>query len=863
MTELPRGTVTLLFTDVEGSTRLARLLGARYDESLAAHRGLLREASATHGGVEVDTQGDAFFVAFERARDAVEAAAAAQRSLAAHDWPQGEAIQVRMGVHTGEPELSPGGYYVGVDLTRGARICAAAHGGQVVLSQATRDLVGEDIEVRDLGDYRLKGVPRPERLFQLVAPGLGFDFPPLQAQRLGNLPLPRTPLVGRREETRQILDALGRTPVLTLTGPGGIGKTRLAVEIARTVVPSYGDGAFFVGLAGVDDPDAVPAVVARTLGLTEEPGEAAADALVRGLRDRELLVVLDNFERLMGAAPLVADLVGACPRLRVLATSRERLHVTGETEYAVPSLVEDDSIELFLARARAARPVPDPTPAEIEEMRTICRRLDGLPLAIELAAARVRLLPLSEILSRLERRLAFLTGGPRDVPARQQTLAATIDWSYNLLEPHEQTALRHLAVFAGGFSLPAAAAVLGDEDAALGLVTSLRDKSLIVPRRGGNGEARFAMLDTIREYALERLRADGEDDSAQRRLAEHLAEVAERAYDELRGPEQALWLGRLADDHANFDAALAWARDTGAADLLLRISGALWRFWFVRGHIREGRRWLTEALRSSPPEPTPALGRALFGAGALAVAEGDLEQGHVLAVERLRVVSALEDDAEIASALSGLANAAAVRGDYAQATELLERSAEHATRAQAWLPLASTMNNLGYLLLMQGDLARAIETCREAARRFDELGMRDEGASAAENVALGLLRQGDDEAALGAVSGSLATYAELGENDGVSYCLDVVSAVKLRRGELRTAAVLAGAAEALRASTGAVAPPLEQALHEETLAELRRALDPEELQVALAEGGATELGEVVALASELVDHGVSRVTEPS
>ena len=862
MPDLPHGTVTLLFTDVEGSTRLARLLGVRYDESLAAHRSLLREAFGAHGGVEVDTQGDAFFFAFERARDAVEAAEAGQLALTAHDWPQGEPVRVRMGVHTGEPELSPGGYYVGVDLTRGARVCAAAHGGQVVLSQATRDIMGDAVEVRDLGDYRLKGIPRPERLFQLVAPGLGFDFPPLEAPRLGNLPLPRTPLVGRRDEMRQILDALGGTPVLTLTGPGGVGKTRLAVEIARTVAPSYGGGAFFVPLAGVEDAETVPAVVARSLGLIEEPGEAAADALSRALRDRELLLVLDNFERLIAAASLVADLVAACPRIRVLATSRERLHVTAETEYAVPSLVDDDGIELFLARARAARPVPEPKAGEIDEMRAICRRLDGLPLAIELAAARVRLLPLSEISSRLEQRLAFLTGGPRDLPARQQTLVATIDWSYNLLEPDEQAALRRLAVFAGGFSLESAAAVLGGDETALRLVSSLRDKSLVVPRRGGNGEARFAMLDTIREYALERLRADGEDDAAQRRLAEHLADVAEKAYVELRGPEQALWLGRLEDDHANFDAALAWARDAGASELLLRIAGALWRFWFVRGHIREGRRWIGEALQRSSSEPTPERGRALFGGGTLAVAEGDLEQGHALADERLRVVTALGDDAEIASALSGLANAALQRGDYNEATELLERSAEHASRAQAWLPLASTMNNLGYLLLMQGDLPRAIETCREAARRFDELGMRDEGAGAAENVALALFRQGDDEAALGVLSGSLATYAELGEEDGVSYCLDVVAAVGLRRGEARTAAVLAGAAEALRVGTGAGAPPLEQVLHDETMDELRRALHPEELEAALTEGGATDATAMIALAFEHLGL-TSPIAEPS
>jgi predicted ATPase/class 3 adenylate cyclase len=859
---LPRGTVTLLFTDVEGSTRLARVLGVRYDDSLTVHRVLLREAFTAHRGVEVDTQGDAFFFAFERARDAVDAAAAGQRALAAHDWPQGEPIRVRMGVHTGEPELSDGGYYVGVDLSRGARVCAAAHGGQVVLSQSTRDLAGDRIEVRDLGDYRLKGIPRPERLFQLVADGLGFDFPPLQAQRLGNLPLPRTPLVGRRDEILEILDALSGTRVLTLTGPGGIGKTRLAVEVSRRVVSSYGDGAFFVGLAGVDDPDTVTTVVARTLGLAEEPGEAAAETLVRTLRDRELLLVLDNFERLIPAAPLVADLVEACPRLRVVATSRERLHLTAETEYPVPSLVDDDGIELFTARARVARPVPELSPDEIEEMRAICRRLDGLPLAIELAAARVRLLPLAEISRRLEQRLAFLTGGPRDLPARQQTLVATIDWSYKLLESSEQTALKQLAVFAGGFSLPAAAAVLGDDESALRLLSSLRDKSLIVPRRGGNGEARFAMLDTIREYALERLRADGEDEAAQRKVADHLADVAEQAYDELRGPEQALWLARLADEHANFDAALTWARDAHAGELLLRIAGGLWRFWFVRGYVREGRHWISEALHSGPDEPTPALGRALFGGGALAVAEGDLEEGHTLALERLRVVTALGDDAEIASALSGVANAAAMRGDFGEATELLERSAEHATRAQAWLPLASTMNNLGYLLLMQGELSRAIATCGEAARRFDEPGMRDEGASAAENVALGLLRQGEDEAALGVVSRSLATFAELGENDGVSYCLDLIAAVMSRRGDPAAAAFLAGAAEALRAGTGAAAPPLEQALHDETVAALRKALDAEQLESSTAEGAATEPSRMVTIASEFVASSASQVAEP-
>jgi predicted ATPase/class 3 adenylate cyclase len=842
VSELPRGTVTLLFSDVQGSTRLVRALGARYDEALAAHRRLLREAFAAHAGVEVDTQGDSFLVAFARARDAIDAAADAQRALASQAWPGGEPLSARIGIHTGEPELSGGGYYVGIDLTRGARIAAAAHGGQVLFSQATREVVGEDVNARDLGDYELKGLAAPERVFQLVAPGLTLEFPPLRAQRRGNLPSPRTPLVGRESEVAHLLALLGAHALVTLTGPGGVGKTRLALEVARAAAGSFADGAFFVPLAAVGDPDSTTAVIAHALDISEEPGESPFDALRRTLRDHELLLVLDSFERLVTSAPLVAQLVESCPRLKVLATSRERLHLAVESEYQLPPLAADDAVSLFEARAGVA-------PGERERVLAICLRLDRLPLAIELAAARVRLLPLSAIQERLEQRLPFLTGGPRDLPARQQTLAATIDWSYALLDADEQAMLNRLGVFAGGFSLAAAVAMDGDDEQTLRLLSSLRDKSLIVPRAASDGGARFGMLDTIREYALARLRESGDADDALRTHAQHFAAFAEAADHELRGPAQATWLGRLADDHANLRAALVWARDAGADDVLIRIAGALWRFWFIRGHVRVGRGWLDEALARRSEQPDAVLGRTLFGASTLALADDDVEAARAFGEQRLAIARMLGDDRDVASALSALANVNTALGDYTAASELYEEAVEHASRGEAWPELAATMNNLGYLALMRDDTARAIADSGAARARFGELGFREDYAGAGVNVALGLLREGRPEEALPIVAESLALYTELGHDDGVSYALDAAAAAALHSGaDPRRCALLSGAAVALRRRTGTLLPPVERRLHEETLSELATRLGEPELRAALAEGEELQLDDALAVA---------------
>ncbi len=613
--DLPSGTITLLFSDIEGSTRHVRRLGDRYGAALATHRRLMREAFERHRGAEVDTQGDAFFVVFERAADAVAGAGDALRALAAHDWEGGAPLLARIGIHTGAPTLSDGGYYVGLDLTRGARICAAAHGGQVLLSRATRELLPEHVEVRDLGEHLMKDLETTVRLFQLLGPGLRVEFPPPRARAPGNVPTPRLALVDRNRELGDLAELIRRDAALvTLTGAGGAGKTRLALEVARRVARSFVDGAFFVRLAGVDDAAQVLPAVAQVLDVREQPGEALEDALARTIGDRELLLLLDNFERVLPAAPLVRRLLDECPRLAVLATSRELLRVTAEVEYPVPTLPDADAGDLFAARATAANPDLDVGGGHRGEVLAICRRLDGLPLAIELAAANARVLPLQTILERLEQRIAFLADGPRDLPERQRTLRATIDWSYTLLDPDEQSLLTRLSVFAGGWPIEAAEQLVTPGDGALRLLTSLRDKSLIFARIGADGGARFGMLDTIAEYARLRLREqDGEGD-ARRAHAAYYLDLVERGAPELQGASGGEWLRRIAEEHQNIRAALTWALEVHEDDLLLRASGALWRFWFIRGHLSEGRLWLGRALERRPAVPSPALdGR--FSAG--------------------------------------------------------------------------------------------------------------------------------------------------------------------------------------------------------------------------------------------------------
>src|SRR5215210_3959998 len=479
--ELPCGTVTLLFTDIEGSTRLLEQFGDAYEQVLAEHRRLIREAVAAHDGVEVDTQGDAFFVAFERASDALAAAWEAQRELE---------LPVRMGIHTGEPQLTTGGY-VGIDVHRAARICAAAHGRQVVVSETTQRLL-DGVPLRDVGEHRLKDLGQPVRLFQLG----DEDFPPLRSLNQTNLPTQPNPLVGREREVSELTKLLGDARLVTLTGPGGSGKTRLALEVAAEVVERFDGGVFWVPLAAVTDPELVEATIAQAMG--------AHTGLAQHVGSNAMLLLLDNLEQVLAAAPGLSELLEQCANLRLLVTSRALLRVAGERDYPVDPLPEDDAVALFRERAASAEP--------IEAVQEICRRLDGLPLAVELAAVRTRLLSPSELLERLEHALPILTGGRRDAPERQRTLRATIEWSYDLLADEEQQLFRRLAVFSGSFTIEAAEAVC---DAELETLEALLEQSLV--RRWASG--RLGMLETISEYAREQLEASDEAERIARRHA--------------------------------------------------------------------------------------------------------------------------------------------------------------------------------------------------------------------------------------------------------------------------------------------------------------------------------------------------------
>jgi predicted ATPase/class 3 adenylate cyclase len=567
--QLPTGTVTFLFSDIEGSTRLLDDLGPEgYASVLAEHRRRMRRVFASHGGVEVDTQGDAFFVAFPAAPDALAAGAEAQRAMA--DLP----VRVRIGLHSGQPLVTEEGY-VGIDVHRAARVMSAGHGGQVLVSDATVEFLDADGLI-DLGLHRLKDLTEPQRLWQLG----GGEFPPLKTLYQTNLPVQPTPLVGREAELARVLELLEGARLVTLTGAGGSGKTRLALQAAAELTDQFRDGVWWISLAALRDPKLVAPTIAQTVG--------AKDGLADYLRGKTALLLVDNFEQVLDAAAVISSLLAEAADVRVLATSRERLGLAAEQEYPVPTLVPGEAVALFTARARQLTPGFAPSDAVVE----ICQRLDGLPLAIELAAARVKVLRPAEILERLDRSLLALTGGPRDAPERQRTLRATIEWSYNLLEEAERELFARMSVFAGSFDLDGVAAVC---QADLDLVAALVEKSLL--RR--TEEGRFFMLETIREYAAERLETTGEADDLHRRHAAWVLALVERADLRIRGSDQASWLDRLEREMDNIRAALAWSLDGLEPDIGLRLCATLGLFAFQRDYFAEVRQMARQGAAAS------------------------------------------------------------------------------------------------------------------------------------------------------------------------------------------------------------------------------------------------------------------------
>ncbi|MEJ7568640.1 MAG: tetratricopeptide repeat protein [Gaiellaceae bacterium] len=822
--ELPAGTVTFLFTDVEGSTRLLHQLGADgYARALAEHRRVLREAFGAYGGVEVDTQGDAFFVAFPTAPGALSAATEARSGLAPGR------IRVRMGIHTGTPHVAEEGY-VGVDVNRAARIAACGHGGQVLVSAATATLLGAD-GLRDLGEHRLKDLSAPERIYQL-----GDDvFPPLQSLHRTNLPIPSTPFLGRVRELTEVLGLLSHDDVrlLTLTGAGGTGKTRLGLQAAGGLADGYAQGVWWVPLAPLRDPELVLASAGLALG--------AKDGLAEHIGDRSMLLFFDNFEQVVEAAGELAALLASCPGLDLLVTSREPLHVTGEQEYAVPPLVPAEGVSFFLARARAVKPEFDDDGAVLE----ICRRLDDLPLALELAAARVKALSSGQILARLEQRLPLLTGGARDLPERQRTLRATIEWSYELLTPEEQRLFAQLAVFRGGCTLEAAEEVT---DADLDTLQSLVDKSLL-----RQTDERFWMLETIREYAAERLEESGEAEELRRRLADHFLALAEEAEphveDEvLRGGRE--WLDQLEREHDNLRAALDRLEASGETEHALRLAGALSDFWASRGVV-EGTRRLESTLRADKG-PTAARAKALNGAAELAAVSGDPATMRLRAEEALALHRRLGDPRGAAESLQQLGYALGEEGNWARAQQLLEESVRLFRDLGDENYVLWTTRTLAWTYAESGDLDRARALNEDNLRRARALGSKSLEAALLGSMAWLAVSEGRVQDALPLLKESLRIKRDLGNPFEIATGLCSVASAITAAGRVETAVRLISCFEALREEIGGGEAWVAR-MNEETLATIRTQLDEAAFTDAWKQGQALTADEAVALALQSLE----------
>jgi predicted ATPase/class 3 adenylate cyclase len=828
-TALPTGTVTFLFTDIEGSTRLLQDLGERYGEVRDAHAAILRRAIRDGHGVEVSTEGDSFFAAFASPAAAVRAAVAAQRGLAGHRWPPGFPVRVRMGLHTGEGALG-GDNYSGIDVNRAARVAGAASGGQVIVSDPTRVLVEHDlpggVSLRDLGTHRLKDLNLPMRLHDLVVAGLPADFPAPRTldARPGNLPAPLTSFVGREEETAEAVRLLGRARLLTLTGAGGSGKTRLALHVAARLRPGHRDGAFFADLSSVTDPDLVPPVLARAVGVPEAAGRPVLAALCDHLRDRELLLVADNFEQVAEAGVVLERLLEAAPGLRGLVTSRVVLGVVGEQELVVPpldlpdlrrlpdpvALGHTEAVRLFVERAQAVRPAFRLTGDNAPAVAEICARLDGLPLAIELAAIRIKVLTPTQILPRLERRLSLLTGGARTLPDRQRTLRGAIAWSHDLLTDAERRLFARLSVFAGGWTLESAEAVC--DPGGLGLdvldgLASLVDQSLVLGAGPAAGQARFSMLETIREFGQERLEATGDLAPVRRRHAEHFLELAVAAEPHLTGPDQGEWLDRCDLEQANLRLALRWAAAAGQAGRAQEAAGALWRFWQQRGHLAEGRLRLEELLAlPSGRGPTPARAKALAGAGGIAWWQEDIAAARRFYEEALAIERRLGDPARIADALYNQAFVVAAGGDFEGAFRLCEESLELFRRAGDEAGVARADWMLAMRDLVDGRWDRPLARAEEAVAAWRRTGDRFRLGDGLVWVAVVDARAGRPADARSAIGEARELAAEADSPMGMISVLIALSYVARWEERHQDAVRLAGAADALREQVGGRAP---------------------------------------------------------
>jgi predicted ATPase/class 3 adenylate cyclase len=862
MAELqPAGTVTLVFTDIAGSTRLLEMLGTQaYRTAFEEHRTVVRCAFAAHGGYEVDNEGDGFFYAFSSAQAAVSAVREAVAALEAGP------VRIRVGIHTGEPALDPP-KYVGIDVHRAARIMGAAHGGQVLMSPSTVSLLEPaSFELRDLGEHRLKDLRAPERLFQLGE----TQFPPLRSLHQTNLPMPATPFVGREAELAAVRGLLLEPDVrlLALTGPGGTGKTRLALQAAADASDDFPDGVFWIPLAPLRDPALVLPAIAEALSVPQDPTGAPVDDLTRALAGRRLLVFIDNVEHLLpGAADAVVAFGTACPTVTVVVTSRERLHVPGERIYAVPTMSESDGEALFRLQAASAG-------VELQasaEIRTLCARLDNLPLALELAAARTVVFSPEQLLDRLAQRLDLLRADGH-VDARQETLRAAIAWSHDLLDPEEQGLFRRMSVFAGTCSFESAEQIASaDPD----LLQSLLDKNLL-RRRDAPRAPRFWMLETIREFASERLAAAGEDEDVQRRHLEHYATLAESSFDEtLLGNDD---LELLEGERENLRLALDYALRSDP-ELALSLARWLMPSWIQRGEYREGRERLSGALAAAQGAPAQARAWALRAAALLAVQQSDHEVAETLGGEALALFRELGDQRGAGWALNMLAWNAMARADYGRARLLYEQAADaHRATGDERLEHAA-LTSLTMVASAERDIPRALTLSREDVARTRRRGSTRSLALALNNLGAAQEMAGEDEQArhayeesaalnrqianrpflainlcnLGYVTWmtaptdalahfreSLELAREVEDPRTIAYCLEGVARIFLERGHATHVAGLLSAASEIRRRTGAASSPGRKATTAAIEARCRAALSAEAFARAWDEGAALD-----------------------
>jgi predicted ATPase/class 3 adenylate cyclase len=824
MNELPSGTVTFLFTDIEGSTQWWEGHPEWMSHAFARQETILRAAAATHGGYVYKMIGDAFQIAFDTAPDALRAAIDAQRALQAEPWGEFGPLRIRMAMHTGVTEERDDDY-VGPVLNRLARLLSVSLGGQILLTHATyelvRDFLSDGIQLHDLGKHRLKDLIRPEHIYQATAPGLLSDFPALKSLDIfpHNLPLQLTSFVGREREILQVKRLLLGDRFVTLTGPGGTGKTRLALHIAAEVLELFPDGVWLVEFAALSDPILVPQTVAAVLGIRESSGRPIMTLLTDYLRSKELLLILDNCEHLLSTcAHLVSTLLQSCPHLCILATSREALNIPGELSFRVPSLsipdtqhlpplpvlTQYEAMRLFIERAEIIQPGFALTDTNAPAVAQICQRLDGIPLAIELAVARVKVMPVEQVTARLDNRFRLLTGGSRTALPRHQTLRALIDWSYDLLSEAERTLFRRLSVFAGGWTLEAGEAVCAGEglesDEILDLLTQLVNKSLVISDHESDTEARYHLLETIRQYARERLLEAGGGEKVRDRHLAYYLKFAERTEPELRGPDQVSWLDRVEKEVDNIRAVLEWALETNI-EAGLRIASALLWFWHIRGGKSEGIDWLERALfgevrerDSMPLPPTRAgiRGKALNAAGSLMIMHGNAERACELSEESLTLHQELGPAGRrgAAHALWNLAQGASYREDLEQAEALAQKSLTLFREVGDKFGIAQCLDHLGSYELIRGDYAQSKKIWEEDLILRRQIGDQDGVAWTLSCLGGLALWQGDYERAKALYIESQNAFREIGNKWAVSMALSGMGSVMLAQGEFERAAKL-------------------------------------------------------------------------